>query len=300
MAAFSDRISCLTGGIKCLFVHCRLAWQDNQQAQLSLASFFLGPDKARPLFPKQAIFWLKKAADKDNVNALCLLAMLSESGYFPLSQEALISLWLKAAEGGVVDAIFRMGRIYEEGKLVEINLDEAEKWYRKADDLGHPEAMYRLKLMRQTHFPDDNFEEAVKWMKAAAERKHPEAQFFLAEMYRNGIGGEQDPALALCWYEKAAQQGFIRAQFELGMIYFCGEGVEVDSAKALEWFVPSAKAGFGESQYMLGMIYERGWSDIMQDMDNALFWYRSAAEQGFGEAQRALERIAVMDEDYTF
>ena len=290
-----DKIRCLATGMYCTLKLFRQACLSDSKASYAFASLLIGADKNHPIFPERALIWLKQAAEQGNLDAIYAMALLGRAGHIAMPEAEMISYWRRSAEAGLADAMFRMGRFYEEGKRLERDLEEAEKWYKRAHERGYPDAAYRLRLMDYKTSPNDD-PETVTWMKGAAEQDHPEAQFFLAEMYRTGSGEEQHVEKAVFWYEKAANQGFVKAQFELGMIYFCGEGVTFDSAKALKWFTPSAEAGHIDSQYLLGMIYERGWADVRQDMEKALGWYQRAAEQGFGDAGKALERNAIIKE----
>ena len=53
----------------------------------------------------------------------------------------------------------------------------------------------------------ENYEKAFTPYKKEAEQGNAEAQFFLAYMYDDGEGTEQDKQKAFYWYTKAAEQG---------------------------------------------------------------------------------------------
>ncbi len=72
--------------------------------------------------------------------------------------------------------------------------------------------------------PQD-FEEAVAWSRKAADQGHAKAQFNLGVLYNNGQGVPQDFKEAVAWYRKAADQGNADAQFNLGVSYAKSQGV---------------------------------------------------------------------------
>lgn len=107
------------------------------------------------------------------------------------------------AEHGDMNAQFSLGEAYRKG--IGISYDEAEsiKWYRKAAEQGHKEALYWVGFMYSTRCDDA---EAVRWYRKAAEQENYEAikaQFRLGRMYTTGTGVAQDLIEADKWYRKA-------------------------------------------------------------------------------------------------
>ncbi|MGB7631437.1 MAG: tetratricopeptide repeat protein [Candidatus Deferrimicrobium sp.] len=120
------------------------------------------------------------------------------------------------AEGGLPEAQFNLGLMYEMGQGVPRDYAEALKWYRRAAEQGNAKAL--------------------KWYRKAAEQGNAEAQFNLGLMYDERLGVPQDYAEAVKWYRKAAEQGFAEAQTNLGIMYFTGQGVPKDDVLAHMWF----------------------------------------------------------------
>ena len=56
-----------------------------------------------------------------------------------------------------------------------------------------------------------NYELAFKYYMMAAEAGDPESQYYVALMYENGYGVEQDMEEAMKWYERSAEQGYEEA-----------------------------------------------------------------------------------------
>ena len=130
--------------------------------------------------------------------------------------EAAYRLITPLAEGGLPEAQFNLGLMYEKGQGVHQDYAEALKWYRKAAEQGNAKA--------------------VKWYRKAAEEGNAEAQFNLGLMCDERLGVPQDYAEAVKWYRKAAEQGFAEAQTNLGIMYFTGQGVPKDYVLAHIWF----------------------------------------------------------------
>lgn len=55
-------------------------------------------------------------------------------------------------------------------------------------------------------------EEAVKWYRQAAKQGYAAAQYMLGDCYKNGWGVEKDETEAVKWYRLAAEQGHSYAQ----------------------------------------------------------------------------------------
>ena len=98
-------------------------------------------------------------------------------------------------------------------------------------------------------------------------------------MLANGIGVQQDQAMAVQWYERAAAQGHPTALFNLGYMYMKGYGVEPDDIFALRYFRLAAKSGNQSAQKLLGDAYEKGWFGLPIDPEQATLWHSRAAQQ---------------------
>ena len=190
------------------------------------------------------------------------------------------------AERGDAEVQFILGGMYENGAGVRQDKGEAIRWYQKAAEQGHIEALKNLNEL--------------------AGRGDAEVQFILGGMYENGIGVRQDKGEAIRWYQKAAEQGHIEAlknlnelagrgdaevQFILGGMYENGIGVRQDKDEAVKWYQKAVEQGHVDAQYKLGDMYRSG-RGVRQDKGEAVKWYGKAAEKGHDEALKALSRLA--------
>lgn len=111
-------------------------------------------------------------------------------------------------------------------------------------DGGNVQAQYRMAIMAQNGLGmHDNQDLAFKYMKAAAEAGLDIAQHGLGFMYMEGECTEKDPEKAVEWFRKAAEQGLAGSQTTLAMMYEEGRGVEKDIEQANKWY---RLAGFDE------------------------------------------------------
>ncbi len=117
---------------------------------------------------------------------------------------------------------------------------------------------------------------AVKWLSRAAEKGHVGAQYALGAMYEKGEGVKQNYYRAAEWYTLAANFGrHIDAQFALGQLYFKGRGVPNDYAEAFNWYLKAARRGHAAAQYLMGAMYLEGWA-VKSDYVEAYKWYTLA------------------------
>ena len=114
----------------------------------------------------------------------------------------------RAAESGVLEAVFLMGTAYDEG-------------------LGKPV----------------DHELAAVWHRRAAERGHVLGAHNIGNQYSEGRGVAEDAALAVEWWTRAAEQGDAITQLRLGESYEAGRGVPRDLDAAREWYGRAATAG---------------------------------------------------------
>ncbi|MYI06597.1 MAG: sel1 repeat family protein, partial [Gemmatimonadetes bacterium] len=119
----------------------------------------------------------------------------------------------RAAESGILEAVFLMGTAYDEG-------------------LGKPVDPVLAAL----------------WHRRAAERGHVLGAHVLGNQYSEGRGVEQDPARAVEWWTEAAERGDAITQLRLGESYEAGRGVALDLDAAREWYGRAAAAGNAQAQ----------------------------------------------------
>lgn len=114
----------------------------------------------------------------------------------------------RAAQGGVVPAMFRLGTLYEKGTGVTKNIDAARRYYTMAAERGNAKAMHNLAVLEADGGGNGaNYRSASAWFHKAAMRGVADSQFNLGILYARGIGVEQNLAESFKWFSLAAAQG---------------------------------------------------------------------------------------------
>ncbi len=123
--------------------------------------------------------------------------------------------WQPLAEQGDKHGQFGLGLLYANGWGVDLNDDEALKWYGLAAGQGHGEAAYNLGVMNANGWGVPQSDEgAFKWYSQAAESGFTTAQISLGKMYAIGFGAPQDIVQAHKWYDVASMLDDYNAEFE--------------------------------------------------------------------------------------
>ena len=173
--------------------------------------------------------------------------------------------YLKAEQGGHVEAAYAVGRILE----ARGETDLARTHYETAADVGHPGAAYSLGMLLR----EVDLDQALIWLGKAANAGHIEAAYAAGRIHE--ARGENDKARQR--YLAPASAGHPDAAYSLGMLLR-----EADLDQALTWLGKAANAGHIEAAYAAGRIHEaRG------DNDNAQKFYRLAAQGRPGGKQLA-------------
>ena len=116
-------------------------------------------------------------------------------------------------------------------------------------EAGDPEACYGMGLLYGNGFGVDmNDEQALKFYGIAAEKGHAEAQYSLGIMHQNGWGVPIDEELGMQWYLQAADQGVVGAQLALGRVYALDFSEKYDPVKAYMWFSLAARQGISKAK----------------------------------------------------
>ena len=139
-------------------------------------------------------------------------------------------------------------------------------------------------------FEVGKYQEALDLWEPAAEKGNVDALVNMAQLYRLGLGVEQDDAKAFELYEKAAQQGSDDAQVNVAFQMLMGKGVDQNREGAAGWFAKAADQGNALAQYNLGLMYEKGIG-VGRNRDFAIELYQVAASKGQRRAQARLDAL---------
>lgn len=260
---------------------------------------------------------------RGNTNAGALLgeALLSVSRT-PEQADSAIQLLRNAANGGCVQAMVKLGFVYEENIYVRKNYNEAFHWFNMAAEKNDPEGL--LELGGCYHYglgTSPDFAKTIECYRRSAELTNYVAMKSLGYLLMNGLGGDTNVEQAKYWFTRAANEGNNRrAMYDLGVIYTrkfpdpdamaiafrwytraaylgdpmaCDElanfyyhgwgGAETNEASYRYWIFRAGLLGATDAQYMLGQFYQYG-EGVTKDMQSALMWYGKAAAKNHPNA----------------
>ena len=226
----------------------------------------------------------------------------------PPDFEKTFALLLEEAEDGNALAMYDLGRMFADGLGREIDMEQAQSWYKKALDAflkaePTPYIEYRIGKMYAAGLgTEQDYMQAASWFREAAEQNNKYAMYSLAGLYLKGQGVEQDAVKARELYRKAAQKGFPYAVYELAKMYQDGIGGEKDSQTAEDYF---SQALFGfrsmekeshddKLQYRIGWMLLHGVG-AKKDEAAAQGWFEKASLLGNPQAQYQLAKMIFAD-----
>ena len=164
----------------------------------------------------------------------------------------------KAAEHGIVEAAYLVGKEYLEGnadKHIQINFKEARKYFEIAEKKDYAPALYELGVMQI-----------------------------------EGQGFVKSPRNAALLFDRAQKQNYSPAIVELGICYANGEGVRQDYKKAFQLYHSAAKLDNADGFFNLGMCYYYGLG-CDKNPDTAKKFLDVAAKKGSLESKEMIKKL---------
>ena len=237
---------------------------------------------------------MTKAAEKGDADAYYYLGRLAERAYdYPEARKQ----YEKGVEKDSALAKFGLARLYQNGRSVSADIEQAEKLYNEALDAGATEAYLELGIMAWKGLSGEgatkeaDAEAALEYFEKATKCKDREveayAYMYMGEVYRLGTGGiGMDMDKAAGYYEKAIEtypylEG--EAKYFLGMGYDTAcDDIHADRtfAEAKEFFEKAAAEGDTRSMYYLGNMYRFGFGVKKDGLTAYSDYYKKAAEAG--------------------
>ncbi|KAL5636114.1 hypothetical protein ACGC1H_004808 [Rhizoctonia solani] len=183
-------------------------------AMYKLGMIYLQGQLGQPKSPRDAIPWLRRAAeqaDAENPHALHELGLLHEQpgSQIVVHDEAYAKdLFTRAAQLGYVRSQFKLGTAYEYGQLTcPVDPKRSIAWYTKAAQKGDPEAELALSgwyLTGSEGVLKQSDSEAYLWARRAANKGLSKAEYAVGYYAEVGIGLKVDVEFAKRWYMRAA------------------------------------------------------------------------------------------------
>lgn len=260
----------------------------NSRAGLLLADYYLslGNDDKQL---QQARDIYQHFADKGDKDGQLKLAYMFDQGLGGDVDIVNAEKWYRsAAEQGQVVAQYLLGQLYQLGRVGnQPDYVEAKKWYSSAQSSYAPAAI-ALGFVYDT--VDDDYQQALVSYQHAADQHDPIGQFDLGLIYEEGKGRAIDFAKAKDLYQQAADAGHSKAMVQLAGLYFNGSLGARDEQEALTWYKKAAELGDRDALYQLGLLAETGVATTL-DFPEAIRYYQQASDKGNAKAMLALARI---------
>lgn len=260
----------------------------------------LDDKKLKRALLKEALFYLKKLADKGYVDAQYLLADAYSSGALGKieNREAFV-LFQAAAKHGHVESAYRTSYCYEEGLGTGRDARKAVDYLKMAASKNHPAAMYKLgvysfygRMGLSSHVNTKKI--GIKWLTRAsnvANELIAAAPYELGKIYYNGFQDIVivDKKYALELYAQAAALGHVQSAAILGQCYEFGDIVPQDSNLSIHYYTTAALGGDPESMLAMCAWYLVGSDPYLpKDETEAFEWAKRAAMCELPKAQFAL------------
>lgn len=171
-----------------------------QQYQLAMSNVAVGRSDAKLL--DEGLRGINKLADEGMTLAMNTLAIFYANGFMVEKNPAKELYWLEKAAGkDDEDALMLLADKYAKGKGVAADRQKARELYSKALTKDNRTAAYHLGNMS---LEDGRFSSALEYYKLAAAGYLPAAMMKMAAIYEEGKGlGRKDLDKALYWYTKA-------------------------------------------------------------------------------------------------
>lgn len=275
-------------------------------------SFLYGTD-GKEVDLKEALSNFEKAKEAGKIEANFYLGVLCDWYKYPQVDYEKAKIYYEAS-GDNPYAQIALGFLYEYGQGVEKNRRKAKELFQAAIDQGCEEGYcgrarmaqdegdyirafeyyitavdgteqlyvsgamnYIGNMYRDGLGVDQNYAKAADWYEKAVSLNNASAMNSIGYMYQHGLGVEEDYAKALGWYEKAVVLNNAAAMNNIGSMYRDGLGVKEDYAQALDWYEKAAALKDTNAINNIGYMYYAGLG-VEQDYGEALKWYENAAE----------------------
>ncbi len=264
------------------------AKHDVTPAQNDAAVLYISQEKAN----KQAIDWLKTAAQAGDPYAQFNLGLLLARGkIFATNHEKALYWWKQAESKGNQHAQMMLGLLYHLGHGVARDEQKAIHWYEKASQHGNNDALFNLAMIHyHGHGTEQNYNASAFYLETLAKQGDAQAQNIYAFMFLEGKGVSYSPAAAAVWFQQAAKAGNTQAMFNLANLYRSGKGVQQNDEQALYWYRKAADQGYAPAQNAMGYLYAAGRGG-QKDITQAELWLRLAADKGLDIAKKNLASL---------
>lgn len=200
--------------------------------------------------------------------------------------------------------IYNTGYEYENGLNKRfVSLPKAYAYYKAAADKDYTKAFIKMgEIFISKYYPFGDKSKSDKYYQKAFKvysqktNNDGEACYEIGNMFKNGLGIEQDSEQAKAYFKQGAIKKDKNASYEYGMI--CKSDLEYP--EAFNSFKQSAEQGHELAMFELAKLYEEGLGTDT-NRSKAIEWYGKCADGNnsvTGEARKALKRLGADEEKF--
>lgn len=243
----------------------------------------------------------KIAADLDDPTGLYNIGKLLVQEKIKLDDDSInegIRHLMQSGDLGCDMAFLLLGSIYEEGKVVEKNIDKAIEYYDWAIRFVNTKAMVKMALKYlEGKDVEKDIEYALKLLNDAIEEFDIEAYYILGKMYLEGEIVKEDINKGIEYLYFAIDNGHVGSMYYLGRYIIEYENETFSTNDGIEFCEKAAELGSIDAQFYIGARYQEG-EYIDKDLDKAIYFLEKASNYGNLEAKVLLSTIYLTEEEY--
>ncbi|MES0880875.1 tetratricopeptide repeat protein [Roseibium sp. SCP14] len=202
---------------------------------------------------------------------------------FPTICHSVVTSPLEAA------ALFRLGELILDGRLLQYNPSQALIYFSKAADLGDRTARLRIAEMSLRGIgTEPDIDQSLKEIRELAEEGSLSALVSLGDVYALGYAGFIDTNAAQKAYKKASEAGSIAASLRLAEIHRYGLFGRKNARQAYRYLAHAKSLGNSYALYLMGTGLVEGEFRQIGRPRNGLEMFRQAEDLGVADATIAL------------
>ena len=184
---------------------------------------------------------------------------------------------------------YRMAKKCLDENSDEYSPEEAIEWLYRSAEQGYDIAMYKLgKMYLQGDVVNKDVSRAIFWLQQADEQNNQYAQYLLGKTYMNGVDVKADYIKAEELLARASNHGSPYAKYSLAKMHLKGQAQHSQLSIAVRLLTEAANQGNQWAEYQLGKMYLYG-QGVDKNYDEAVRLLTSSANRGNEYAQRLID-----------
>ena len=255
-----------------------------------------GPGNAAIPYMRHALAKIQSAKN-DPVSQYTMATYAKRGLWEKADKKAYFDLSLKAAEGGVPEAMYAVACCYANGEGTDRDLAKYTEWIIKGKEAGDLKSTddYLWEMLEGSgkYGIERNAAKAFELAGEQYAKGNPFSGFFLAYCYSNGKGTARDKDKALEMYRQLAEQGETLAMYNLAV----NAERRRNFKEAQEWYEKGAELNDLSCLNMAAYRPLRGVDGIPLDKEKARKFFIKMIELGDSSAIWSLENQL---NDYTY